>query len=55
MDRPTTVLLTDPVHPNNQHKTFPYGAGCVGAYVTAKLGDRVRVRIFRTAEAFGHN
>jgi radical SAM superfamily enzyme YgiQ (UPF0313 family) len=53
MDRATTVLLTDPVHPNNQHKTFPYGAGCVGAFVTATLGDRVRVQVFRTAEAFG--
>jgi len=48
-----TVLVADLVHPNNQHKTFPYAAGCVAAYAAAALGDRVSVGVFRSAEALG--
>ena len=48
-----SILLADLVHPTNQHKTFPYAAGCVGAYAAAALGDRVSVEVFRSPEALG--
>ena len=53
MHDPISILLADPVHPNNQHKTFPYAAGCVGAYAAAQLGDARRVEVFRTPEDLG--
>jgi radical SAM superfamily enzyme YgiQ (UPF0313 family) len=53
MAEPISILLTDPVHPNNQHKTFPYAAGCVGAFAAACLGDQIDVQVFRTADDLG--
>jgi radical SAM superfamily enzyme YgiQ (UPF0313 family) len=47
------VLLADLVHPYNQIKTFPYAAGCVGAYAATKLGDGVSVHVFRSPEVLG--
>lgn len=48
--RPAGVVLADLVHPNNQIKTFPYAAGCVGAYVEQALGARVEVSVHRRPE-----
>lgn len=53
MDHPISILLADLVHPNNQHKTFPYAAGCVGACVAAALGERASVEVFRSADDLG--
>ena len=47
------ILLADLVHPGNQFKTFPYAAGCVGAYAAAALGERVSIEVFRSPEALG--
>ena len=49
----TPILLADLVHPNNQLKTFPYAAGCVGAYAAAHLGDAVSVEVFCSPEELG--
>jgi radical SAM superfamily enzyme YgiQ (UPF0313 family) len=53
MGHPLSILLADLLHPTNQNKTFPYGAGCVGAYVAATLGDAVSVEVFRSPEELG--
>lgn len=53
MGRPTSILLADLLHPTNKDKTFPYAAGCVGAYVAAALGERVTVEVFRSPESLG--
>jgi radical SAM superfamily enzyme YgiQ (UPF0313 family) len=47
------ILLADLLHPRNQNKTFPYAAGCVGAYAAAALGSRVAVEVFRAPEDLG--
>src|SRR6266702_3902243 len=48
-----SILLADLLHPLNQNKTFPYSAGCVGAYTAAALGDRATVEVFRSPEDLG--
>jgi radical SAM superfamily enzyme YgiQ (UPF0313 family) len=53
MDRPVSILLGDLLHPTNKDKTFPYAAGCVGAYAAAALGERVAVEVFRSPETLG--
>jgi radical SAM superfamily enzyme YgiQ (UPF0313 family) len=53
MDRPVSILLGDLLHPTNKDKTFPYAAGCVGAYAAAALGERVSVDVFRSPETLG--
>jgi len=53
MGVPTSILLADLLHPNNQNKTFPYAAGCVGAYASAALEDRVSIEVFRSPEELG--
>jgi radical SAM superfamily enzyme YgiQ (UPF0313 family) len=53
MNHPISILLADLLHGNNQHKTFPYAAGCVGAYAAAALGEQVAIEVFRSAEAMG--
>lgn len=53
MASPFTLLLADLVHPTNQHKTFPYAAGCVGAHAATVFGDRARVEIFRDTADLG--
>jgi len=53
MAAPISIYLADLVHPNNQHKTFPYAAACVGAYAAAKLGSDATVQIFRSPEDLG--
>jgi radical SAM superfamily enzyme YgiQ (UPF0313 family) len=53
MDRPLSILLGDLLHPTNNHKTFPYAAGCVGAYAAAALGERGAVEVFRSPETLG--
>jgi len=41
------LFLADLVHAHSRYRTFPYGLGCVGSYARARLGERVRVDIFR--------
>ncbi len=53
MNRPLSILLADLVHPNNQLKTFPYAAGCVGAYAAAALDGAVTMEVFRSPEELG--
>ena len=53
MNRPLSILLADLVHPNNQLKTFPYAAGCVGAYAAAALDGAASVEVFRSPEELG--
>lgn len=48
-----SVLFADLLHPNNHNKTFPYAAGCVGAYATERFGDRVDIEVFRAVEELG--
>lgn len=53
MHQSISILLGDLLHPNNQHKTFPYAAGCIGAHTAAALGERTSVQIFRSAAELG--
>src|SRR5262245_9415515 len=53
MREPISILLGDLVHANNQFKTFPYAAGCVGAYAAAALGDRASVAVYRSPDELG--
>jgi radical SAM superfamily enzyme YgiQ (UPF0313 family) len=53
MNHLMSILLADLVHPTNQHKTFPYAAGCVGSYAAAHLGERASVAVFRCADELG--
>ena len=48
-----SLYLADLVHPNNQNKTFPYAAGCVGAYAAEALGARLSLDVFRLPEELG--
>jgi radical SAM superfamily enzyme YgiQ (UPF0313 family) len=48
-----TILLADLLHPSNQNKTFPYAAGCVGAYAREALGGDLQVEVFRAPEDLG--
>jgi radical SAM superfamily enzyme YgiQ (UPF0313 family) len=48
-----SIFLADLLHPYNQNKTFPYAAGCVGAYTAAKLEERASIEIFRAPEDLG--
>ncbi len=47
-----SILLGDMLHPHNQNKTFPYAAGCVGAYAAAGL-ESACIEIFRSPESLG--
>jgi radical SAM superfamily enzyme YgiQ (UPF0313 family) len=53
MGSPITILLADLLHPGNQNKTFPYAAGCVGAYALEALGSDLSVEVFRASEDLG--
>src|SRR5262249_19301276 len=53
MRQPISILLGDLVHANNQFKTFPYAAGCVGAYAAAALGECVSVTVHRSPDELG--
>ena len=53
MNGQLSILLADLVHPGNQLKTFPYAAGCVGAYAAATLGESASVEVFRSPEELG--
>jgi radical SAM superfamily enzyme YgiQ (UPF0313 family) len=53
MARPLSILLGDLLHPTNNSKTFPYAAGCVGAYAASVLGAGVSVAVHRSPEALG--
>lgn len=51
--QPFSILVADLVHPTNQLKTFPYAAGCVGAYAAQALGERATVEVFRDTADLG--
>lgn len=53
MANPISILLADLLHPGNQNKTFPYAAGCVGAFARAALGNDLAVEVFRAPEDLG--
>lgn len=53
MNHSISIFLADLVHPNNQNKTFPYAAGCVGAYAAPMLGEGASIEVFRSPEELG--
>lgn len=46
------VFLADLLHDNVRYRAFPYGVGCVGSFAQSRLGNKIRVEVFRSPDAF---